>query len=330
MGTLYRNGVPYIGSGGAGGVELTEAEYEALPSSEKMNGTIYFITDGSVSYPTASEMRYDNTESQIPATSVQGAIDENRIEINELKNGLTKLFGSGSGSANSLCYREEITAITAEMWQSISNGDFSKVHVGMHYTAPSGRKYWFADANYFKQHGDSEITFNHMLVVEDECQATAQHQTTNITTGGATDSLLYTTYLPAHQSELEADFGASHIKEARLLLSNAVSNGVPSGWAWAGKKSFLLNMSMVFGHYLQYSGNTGEMFNGGNRVRQAALFRAMPEAILSRLAATQARQWYWLDDVASAATFAAVTADGGALSVSASSAGVVRRAFIIG
>ena len=89
MGTIYRNGVPFVGSGGAGGVEMTMAEYELLPESEKMNGAIYFITDGDVSYPSASQMRYDNTESQIPSTTVQGAIDENRIEINALQSGLT-------------------------------------------------------------------------------------------------------------------------------------------------------------------------------------------------------------------------------------------------
>ena len=243
---------------------------------------------------------------------------------------LKNLLGSGSGAANRLAFQEEITEITEDMWDSIADGTFDKVHVGMHYTAPSGRKYWLADANYFKQHGDNEMTFNHMLVVEDECQGTAQHQASNVTTGGATSSLIYTSYLPAHQSELEADFGASHIKEARLLLCNGVSNGNPSGWAWTGKKSFLMNMPMVFGHYLQYSGNTGEMFNGGNRVRQAALFQAMPETILSRLAGTQARQWYWLDDVASAAYFASVNTNGTANHTGASDAGGVRRAFLIG
>ena len=88
MGTIYRNGVPFVGSGGAGGVEMTQAEYDLLPESEKMNGAIYFITDGDVSYPSASQMRYDNTESQIPSTTVQGAIDENRIEINAINAGL--------------------------------------------------------------------------------------------------------------------------------------------------------------------------------------------------------------------------------------------------
>ena len=243
---------------------------------------------------------------------------------------LKQLFGSGSGAANRLAFKEEITEITDEMFASIADGSFDKVHVGMHYTAPSGRKYFFADADYFFGHGDTEMTDHHMLVIEDECQGTAQHQTTNVTTGGATSSLIYTTYLPAHQSELEADFGAAHIKEARLLLSNAVSNGMPSGWAWAGKKSFLLNMPMVFGHYLQYSGNTGEMFNGGNRVRQCALFQAMPETIISRLASTQARQWWWTDDVASAAYFGGVGTDGGAAYAGASDAGGVRRAFLIG
>lgn len=108
MGTIYRNGVPFVGSGGAGGVEMTMAEYELLPESEKMNGAIYFITDGDVSYPSASQMRYDNTESQIPSTTVQGAIDELKIEIgdtdissigdgtlsgavSELKNGLLRI-----------------------------------------------------------------------------------------------------------------------------------------------------------------------------------------------------------------------------------------------
>lgn len=261
--------------------------------------------------------------------AVQNMLLDNEADANSHRALLTQIFGSGSGAANRLAFREEITEITEEMWDSIGDGSFDAVHVGMHYTAPSGRKYFFADADYFFRHGDTEMTDHHMLVIEDECQGTAQHQTTNVTTGGATSSLIYTTYLPAHQSELEADFGADHILEARLLLCNAVSNGMPSGWAWTGKKSFLMNMPMVFGHYLQFTGNTGEMYNGGNRVRQLALFQAMPETIISRLAATQARQWWWTDDVASAATFGAVAGNGYADTGGASGANGVRRAFLI-
>ena len=260
--------------------------------------------------------------------AVQNMLLDNGADTNSHRALLTQIFGSGSGAANRLAFREEITEITEEMWDSIGDGSFDAVHIGMHYTAPAGRKYFFADADYFFGHGDTEMTDHHMLVIEDECQGTAQHQTTSVTTGGATSSLIYTTYLPAHQSELEADFGADHILEARLLLSNAVANGMPSGWAWAGKKCFIPNMPMVFGHYLQLLG-ANEIYNGGNRVRQAALFQAMPETIISRLASTQARQWWWTDDVASAAYFGLVNAGGAASDYSASGAYGVRRAFLI-
>ena len=87
---------------------------------------------------------------------------------------------------------------------------------------------------------------------------------------------------------------------------------------------------MVFGHYLQCTGNTGEMFNGGNRVRQAALFKSMPETIVALLKTTQARQWWWLDDVASASNFADVNGYGNANPDGASNVAGVRRAFLIG
>ena len=99
MGTIYRNGTAFIGSGGAGGVELTQAEYDALPTTEKMNGSIYFISDGEASYPSASTMRYDNSTSGLTATSVQAAVDEvnekvndNSWDIAELNTGLSALL----------------------------------------------------------------------------------------------------------------------------------------------------------------------------------------------------------------------------------------------
>lgn len=243
---------------------------------------------------------------------------------------LTQLLGSGAGAANSLAFREEITEITSDMYDSIDDGSFDLVHVGMHYTAPSGRTYFMADADYFFGVGAEEQTHHHMLVIEDEITIRDQHQTTNITTGGATSSLLYANVLPAHQSELVADFGADHILPQSLLLCNAVANGVPSGWAWTAKNAFIPNMPMVFGHYLQYAGNTGEMFNGGNRVRQATLFQKMPETIIARRQDNNARDWWWCDDVASAAGFAGVDNGGNAASAGASYVGGVRRAFLIG
>ena len=55
--------------------EVTQEEYNALPQSEKMNGTLYFITDGSTPIE-ASGITFDNTDTGLASTDVQGAIVE--------------------------------------------------------------------------------------------------------------------------------------------------------------------------------------------------------------------------------------------------------------
>jgi len=139
MGTIYRNGTAFIGSGGAGGVELTQAEYDALPTTEKMNGSIYFISDGEASYPSASTMRYDNSTSGLTATSVQAAVDEvnekvndNAWDIAELNNGLTNLsytsqgltYTSGSGTfvAGGYCKIGNLVVVNFRFNATASNG----------------------------------------------------------------------------------------------------------------------------------------------------------------------------------------------------------------
>ena len=59
------------------GIEVTQAEYDALTPEEKMNGTTYYITDAEGgSLIAASDAMYDNDESGLSATNVQSAIDE--------------------------------------------------------------------------------------------------------------------------------------------------------------------------------------------------------------------------------------------------------------
>lgn len=56
-------------------VELTQAQYNALSTTQKNNGTTYFVTDaGDIS--TANNVEYNNGNSGLSATNVQGAIDE--------------------------------------------------------------------------------------------------------------------------------------------------------------------------------------------------------------------------------------------------------------
>ena len=67
-------------------IELTQSEYDALPSEVQNYGTIYFVTDGGGSGGSASNVAYNNSSSGLVATNVQSAIDELKEEINNLKN----------------------------------------------------------------------------------------------------------------------------------------------------------------------------------------------------------------------------------------------------
>ena len=54
----------------------TWAEYQALSNEQKMNGTVYCITDRNEYLPDAEHVPYDHTASGLQAEDVQGAIDE--------------------------------------------------------------------------------------------------------------------------------------------------------------------------------------------------------------------------------------------------------------
>ena len=56
-------------------LEMTKAQYDALPEAKKMDGTVYMITDDTGGWE-AENASYDNTESGLTATNVQDALDE--------------------------------------------------------------------------------------------------------------------------------------------------------------------------------------------------------------------------------------------------------------
>ena len=92
MPILVKNGKVY----GDHSVTLTQAQYDALSTAEKNNGTVYYITDGTANYPTAATTRYDHTDSGLMATSVQAAIDELNEAVGSANINLT--FGSNSSN----------------------------------------------------------------------------------------------------------------------------------------------------------------------------------------------------------------------------------------
>ena len=279
-------------------------------------------------------MRVDKRLSEL--TQIQGVIDKSTQNMflddgtNAHRATLNQILGSGAGAANSLTFREEITEVTDDMIDSISDGSFDLVHVGMHYTAPSGRNYWFGHADYNYGMGGTQQDRHTMLVIEDDITITSAHHSTNTTEGGAVASDIYTTVLPAHQGELEADFGAEHIIPQDIYLTNAVTNGVASGGAWASLYSSILTEKQIFGNDIRYTDGPNYFLNFLARERQLALFANMPETIVAHEAGTTNRKTYWTDTVESASDFGDANSGGNANYYYASNVFGVRRAFFIG
>lgn len=279
-------------------------------------------------------MRVDKRLSEL--TQIQGVIDKStqNVFVDDGTNGhralLNQILGSGAGAANSLTYREEITEITNDMWDSISDGSFDLAHTGMHYTAPSGRTYWFAHADYNYGMGGTAQDRHTMLVIEDDITITSAHHPTKTTEGGAAASDIYTTVLSAHQGELEADFGAEHIIPQDIFLTNAVTNGVVSGGAYALLYSFILTEKQIFGNDIRYTDGANYFLNFLARERQLALFDNMPETIIAYDADTTNRRTYWTDTVENASDFGTADTDGYMNNRAANGERGVRRAFFIG
>lgn len=85
-------------------LEMTKAEYDALPSSKQNDGTVYLITDDDGGWE-AERSTYDNTESGLTATNVQDALDEVVSQIESVAN------DSGSNTNGYYCKMSDGTAI---------------------------------------------------------------------------------------------------------------------------------------------------------------------------------------------------------------------------
>lgn len=231
------------------------------------------------------------------------------------------LKADGAARANALPFEHDLgTSFTAEQSADIRSGKFNKVRVGGYWTI-NGRKYWAAHADYRLHCGDTELTTHHMLVFPDKSFYDGVMNDTNDTTGSYYGSKMKTSGLADALATVKADFGADHILTYRILLANAVSNGISSGWAWYDSQIDLMNEHMVYGSYA-WGGGSQNGYDTGTDKSQLALFQARPDLICNR-------QNWWLRDVQSATNFCIVYANGLAGRWTASSSFGVRPAFLI-
>ena len=219
-------------------------------------------------------------------------------------------------------------SITAEQLAAISAGTFDDLYVGDYWTI-NGVNYRIADFDYWYGKGDTACATHHAVIVPDTNLASAKMNSTNITTDGYIGSDFYTgandnTGRATAIAAVEAAFGAAHIMSKRLLFTNAVTNGKPSGGSWYDSKVDLMNELNVYGSYIFTPANDGTTipYNYTTDTTQLALFQLDPTRICNR-------SHWWLRGVVSAAYFALVNSGGCANCYNASSSIGVRPAFAI-
>lgn len=272
---------------------------------------------------TAENNRVTEFEAMMSNVNAQ-QVQQNKNDIINLKEILPKNAGSHNGK-----YRgKDITSLfyAGTLTTQIAAGTFDDIFIGDYIIGKvSGRKYLVADINYRLHCGDTECTRNHVLLVPERTMGNAQMNTSNITTGGYYGSAMYTTNLAAFKTIIQNDFGIGHILSHKELLTNAVTDGKASGWAWYDSTIELMNESMVYGHNV-WGSHPG--YETGIDKSQLSLFRLRPDLIPAR-DTSGGRTWYWLRDVVSSSNFAHVYRHGNASAGSASGSSGVRPAFLI-
>ena len=255
---------------------------------------------------------------------------------------------SGPGIHNSICRGKALgSTFTAAQQNAIDDGRFEELFVGDHWDFSNVSYTWtddegqthndvysgtfrIADCDYYRRSGDNvDLQTHHLIVVPDANLFTRAMNPTNDTTGAYAGSEMRTkpSGLARARALFLACFGAGTLLSHRLYLQNAVTDGKPSAGAWmdsAGAE--LMTEQQTYGGLVFNSGaaNGAAVYNRYTiACKQFNLFRHRPDMISNR-------QWFWLQDVVSAADFAFVSHYGYAASSSASgSGGGVRPAFAL-
>lgn len=246
-------------------------------------------------------------------------------KINSLKQ---IVVASNAGAHNAIYRGKDITSkfYDGTLSQQIAAGTFDDIFIGDYIIGQtSGRKYLVADINYRLHCGDTECTKPHVLMIPEKIMGTAQMNDNHVTTGGYVGSKMHTTNLVQFKTVIQNDFGSGHILNHRVVLTNAVTDGKSSGWAWYDSTIELMNESMVYGHNAWGSHHGYET---GADKSQLSLFKHRPDLIVA-LNDAGSRYWYWLRDVVSSSGFADVYDGGAAGTGGAGFSAGVRPAFLI-
>ena len=233
---------------------------------------------------------------------------------------------NNDGSHNSIYRGASLgTSVSAAQYASISAGTFDDMYIGDYWTI-SGSVYRIAAFNYFYNCGDTAFTSNHVTIVPDASLANSAMNDTDTTAGGYYGSKMHASgYGLASASAIINSAFSGHVATHRQFLTNAVTNGKPSGGAWYDCSVELMSEIMVYGCgiFKPVSDGTTVITDYTISKSQLPLFALNPKLIVS------SRYNWWLRDVVSASNFAVVYNHGGAGLLGASNSLGVRPAYSI-
>lgn len=215
------------------------------------------------------------------------------------------------------------TVITPEQKQAISSGTFDDLFIGDYWTI-NGTVYVIADMNYWLNTGDTSFNKQHLVMVTRTNMYNHVMNDENTTTGGYVGSKMYTEGLNQAKTTIQGAFGEMLLTHRDYLI-NAVSGGYPSAGAWFDSTVELMNEIMVYGSHIYTPGSTGSLTPTRYTInkQQLALYNLDPKSVNNR-------QYFWLRDIVTSASFAVVRTNGLADLLAASYSYGVRPVFAIG
>lgn len=242
-----------------------------------------------------------------------------------IENKIAPLIVTGAGAHNAIYRGKNLgSSVTNTQYSAISSGTFDDLYIG-DYWSINGVNYRIAGFDYYYRCGDNDFTKHHIVLVPDTQLYTHCMNDTNTTEGGYVGSKMYKEGLEQAKKTIKAAF-PNHVATHRIYLTNAVSNGRPSGGAWFDSEVDLMTEAMLYGcrHYSPMNNGVDIPTNYTVERGQLPLFHLAPNFIHANR-----QTWFWLRDVVSAAYFAGADYDGFAHYGGASYAGGVRPAFCL-
>ena len=174
---------------------------------------------------------------------------------------------------------------------NVSTGRPTDIEPGDYFTLDSYKVYVAGIDTEFNK-GDTALTTHHITCIANF--GSSQMNSTNTTAGGYNGASVMQSFLVTKATELRNICG-SHLLNRKVLLSNAVTNGKASGWAWYDKYLTLMSETQIYGSpQWAFTG-----YDTGDAYEKLPIFNELsPIQLFGRVS-------IWLRGVATATTFCA-------------------------